>query len=232
MILTKRVICRVSLPDDQTIPVSKERYIRAKERWAEKMKGTSRQVPRSENRLPPGQREVHDFPVLDLGIRPEIPKEQWSLSIRGKVENPVTLDWDAFMALPQFEDTSDFHCVTTWSQFDMKWSGVAFFTLADLVKPTDAATHVFFKCNDDYSTSVTMDVCMDDDVLVAHSWNGEPLSLEHGGPARAVIPKLYAWKSAKFVREIIFIDRPLLGYWETRGYSQTADPWTDDRFSS
>ena len=209
----------------------KDKFIKAKERWALKMKGQWKPAPRSEDRLPPGQREVHNFPVLDLGIHPEVSLDQWSLRIRGKVESPVTLDWASFNRLPQFEDTSDFHCVTTWSQYDMKWGGVAFFTLADLVKPTTAASHVFFKCHDDYSTSVAMEQCMSDDVLIAHRWNGEALTLEHGAPARVVIPKLYAWKSAKFLREIVFIDRPLLGYWETRGYSQTADPWTDDRFS-
>src|SRR6185436_10573041 len=110
-----------------TLIVMKEKYIAAKERWARKMAGQERSTVRSEGRLPPGQRQVHNFPVLDLGIRPDIPLEKWSLRIHGHVEQPVTLDWHQFMALPQFKDTSDFHCVTTWSQFDMQWEGVAFF---------------------------------------------------------------------------------------------------------
>jgi len=108
------------------------------------------------------------------------------------------------MALPQFSDTSDFHCVTTWSQFDMEFSGVAFFTIAELVRPKPSASHVFFKSFDGYSTNNPLDVCMDDDVMIAHTWNGKPISKEHGGPARIIIPKRYAWKGAKFIREITF----------------------------
>jgi len=209
----------------------KESYIAAKERWARKMAGKEKPAVRSENRLPPGQRQVHNFPVLDLGIRPEVKLEDWRLKIGGHVENPVTLDWNQFLALPQFKDTSDFHCVTTWSQFDMEFEGVAFFTLAELVKPKPEATHVFFKSYDGYSTNNPLDVCMDDDVMIAHSWNGKPLTREHGAPARVIIPKRYAWKGAKFIREITFLDRDILGFWEVRGYSNTADPFTDDRFS-
>jgi DMSO/TMAO reductase YedYZ molybdopterin-dependent catalytic subunit len=209
----------------------KAQYIAAKERWARKMAGKEKRVVRSENRLPPGQRQVQDFPVLDLGIHPEIAPDQWQLRIGGQVENPVTLDWAQFRALPQFKDVSDFHCVTTWSQFDMEFEGVAFFTLADLVKPNPSATHVFFKSYDGYSTNNPLAVMLDDDVLIAHSWNGKPLPKEHGGPARVIVPKRYAWKGAKWIREITFLDQDQLGFWELRGYSNTADPWTEDRFS-
>ncbi len=209
----------------------KEAYIAAKERWAAKMAGKSRPAVRSTDRLPPGQKQVHNFPVLDLGIRPEVPLEKWTLKIHGKVENPITLTWPEFLALPQFKDVSDFHCVTTWSQFDMAWEGVAFFTLADLVKPLPEAKHVFFKSYDGYSTNNPLAACLDDDVLIAHKWNGKPLTPDHGGPARVIIPKRYAWKGAKFIREITFLDRDTLGFWELRGYSNTADPWTEDRFA-
>ena len=209
----------------------KDKYIEAKERWARKMAGKDKPVVRSTDRLPPGQRQVHNFPVLDLGIRPDVTLDQWELKIHGHVENPVTLTWPQFMDLPQFNDVSDFHCVTTWSQFDMPWTGVAFFTIADLVKPKDSATHVFFKSYDGYSTNNPIEACLDDDVLIAHSWNGQPLTKEHGGPARVILPKRYAWKGAKFIREITFIDRDILGFWEVRGYSNTADPWREDRFS-
>ena len=208
----------------------KQQYIAAKERWARKMAGLEKPPARSENRLPPGQRLVRNFPVLDLGIQPEIPLDNWELKIRGHVENPVTLTWDQFLALPQFKDVSDFHCVTTWSQFDMEWEGVAFFTIADLVKPKSEATHVFFKSYDGYSTNNPLEACLDDDSLIAHQWNGLPLSKEHGGPARVIIPKRYAWKGAKFIHEIVFLDRDILGFWEVRGYSNTADPWREDRF--
>lgn len=206
-------------------------YIERKERWARKMAGKEPRAVRSEDRLPPGQRQVHNFPVLDLGLRPEVPLEKWQLKIHGHVENPVTLSWNDFKALPRFKDTSDFHCVTTWSQFDMEFEGVAFFTVADLVRPKPSASHVFFKSYDGYSTNNPLAVCMDDDVLIADTWNGKPLSSDHGGPVRVIIPKRYAWKGAKFIREITFLDRDILGYWEVRGYSNQADPWLEQRFS-
>lgn len=209
-----------------------EDYVARKERWARKMAGQEPRAERSGQRLPPGQRQVHNFPVLDLGLQPEVPLEEWRLKIGGHVENPVTLDWKQFTALPRFKDVSDFHCVTTWSQFDMEWEGVAFFTLAELVRPKPTASHVFFKSYDGYSTNNPLDVCMDDDVLIAHTWNGKPLTIEHGGPARVIIPKRYAWKGAKFIREITFLDRDILGYWEVRGYSNHADPWLEQRFSA
>jgi DMSO/TMAO reductase YedYZ molybdopterin-dependent catalytic subunit len=205
--------------------------IAAKTRWATKRAGQAKPVVRATDRLPPGQRLVHNFPVLDLGVHPEIPLDQWTLKIDGLVENPVSLSWKQFLDLPQFSDVSDFHCVTTWSQFDMQFTGVAFFTLADLVRPTAAATHVLFTAYDGYSTNNPLSVCLDDDVLVAHSWQGKPLTKEHGGPARVIIPKRYAWKGAKFIRQITFLDRDAPGFWETRGYSNTADPWAEDRFA-
>ena len=206
-------------------------YVAAKERWAARKAGTARQTERSVERVPPGQKVVTNFPVLDLGIKPEISTSQWRLKIGGQVERPITLDWDAFQALPQITDTSDFHCVTTWSQLDMTFQGVSFLTLADLVQPRSAATHVFFKSYDGYSTNNPLEVCLDEDVLIAHTWNGAPLPAEHGGPARVIIPKRYAWKGAKWIREITFLDRDILGFWELRGYSNTANPWTEDRFS-
>ena len=209
----------------------KDAYIAAKERWARKMAGQAKPSVRSSDRLPPGQRQVHNFPVLDLGLQPDIPLEKWELKIDGLVDHPMTLTWDQFLALPQFKDASDFHCVTTWSQFDMTWEGVAFFTIYDLVKPKADANHVFFKGYDGYSTNNPLAVCMDDDVLIAHRWNGQPLTKAHGGPARFILPKRYAWKGAKFLREIIFLKDDLLGFWEVRGYSNMADPWTEDRFS-
>jgi DMSO/TMAO reductase YedYZ molybdopterin-dependent catalytic subunit len=205
--------------------------IERKERFARKMAGKARPAVRSHDRLPPGQHLTPGFPVLDLGIQPEIPLHEWRLDVGGLVENPKTFTWGEFNSLPQFEDVSDFHCVTTWSKFDVRWSGVAFFTLAEIVRPKPEAKHVLFAGYDNYTTNVRIEDVMDDDVLIASNYDGQPLAREHGGPVRVVIPKLYAWKSAKFVRSIEFIaeDRP--GFWEVRGYSNTADPWTEDRFS-
>ena len=195
----------------------KKKLVASKERWARE--GRLLTGKSGIDRLPPGQRQVTTWPILDLGIRHEVSLDQWELKISGKVENPVTLNWEQFMALPQFEDVSDFHCVTTWSQYDMRFKGVAFFTLAELVKPKPEAAHVYFKSYDGYSTNNALEVCMDDDVMIAHSWNGQPLTKEHGGPARVIIPKRYAWKGAKFIREIIFLDRDLLGRLVKLGYA-------------
>jgi DMSO/TMAO reductase YedYZ molybdopterin-dependent catalytic subunit len=126
---------------------------------------------------------------------------------------------------------SDFHCVTTWSKFDCRWRGVAFFTLVDLIRPKPEVKHVLFTSFDGYSTNARLSDCLDDDVLIATHFDGKPLTREHGGPARVIIPKLYAWKGAKFVRQIEFVAEDRLGFWEVRGYSNTADPWTEDRFS-
>ncbi len=195
------------------------------------MAGKAKPTVRSENRLPPGQHLTPGFPVLDLGIRPEVTTADWRLEITGAVENPQTFTWESFGALPRFEDVSDFHCVTTWSKFDVRWSGVAFFTLAEIVRPKPEAKHLLFTSYDGYTTNVRLDDAMDDDVLIATHYDGQPLTREHGGLARVIIPKLYAWKGAKFVRSIEWSAEDRLGFWEVRGYSNTADPWTEDRFS-
>ncbi|MEN9662200.1 MAG: Sulfoxide reductase catalytic subunit YedY precursor [Verrucomicrobiota bacterium] len=212
--------------------MSKERYIAAKQQWAEKQKSKG-VVPRSQphpERLPPGQTLTEKFPVLDLGVHPTVTDADWSLTLDGLVEQPVTLDWPAFNALPQVTDVSDFHCVTTWSRYDCRWGGVAFTTLYELARPKPEARFVYFTGFDGYSTNVGLASCLDDDVLVATSFDGAPLTLEHGGRARVIIPKLYAWKGSKFVKGITFLADDQPGFWEVRGYSNTADPWTEDRF--
>ncbi len=205
--------------------------IERKERFARKMAGKAKPAVRSENRLPPGQHLTPGFPVLDLGIKPEIPLTDWRLDVGGAVENPKSFTWEEFNALPQFVDVSDFHCVTTWSKFDVRWTGVAFFTLSELVRPKLEAKHVLFGSYDGYTTNVRIEDVMDDDVLIATKYDGKPLPRDHGGPARVIIPKLYAWKGAKFIRSIEFSVEDKLGFWEVRGYSNTADPWSEDRFS-
>jgi DMSO/TMAO reductase YedYZ molybdopterin-dependent catalytic subunit len=213
--------------------MSKERYIAAKQKWAEKQKArgvTARSVASAE-RLPPGQKLTTGFPVLDLGVQPAITPAEWRLKIDGLVAQPRTLDWAEFNALPQVEDTSDFHCVTTWSKYDCRWGGVAFTTLYELVQPAPEARFVYFTSFDGYSTNVALEHCLDDDVLIATSFDGAPVSREHGGLARVIVPKLYAWKGAKFVSGITFLAEDKLGFWEVRGYSNTADPWTEDRYA-
>ncbi len=213
--------------------MSKARYIEAKQKWAEKQKarGVTARTTASQDRLPPGQKLTEGFPVLDLGVQPQIALADWQLTLDGVVAQRVELNWDQFNALPQVEDVSDFHCVTTWSKYDCRWGGVAFTTLYELAQPKPEAQFVYFTSYDGYSTNVPLARCLDEDVLVATSFEGQPLSREHGGPARVIIPKLYAWKGAKFVNGISFLAEDKLGYWEVRGYSNTADPWTEDRYA-
>ncbi len=213
--------------------MSKARYIEAKQKWAEKQKarGVTARPTASGERLPPGQKLTAGFPVLDLGVQPDIPLSEWRLKIDGLVENPTELTWEAFHALPQVEDVSDFHCVTTWSKYDCRWRGLAFTTLYEHVQPKPEARFVYFTSFDGYSTNVPVEKCLDDDVLIATSFDGAPVPREHGGPARVIIPKLYAWKGAKFIRGITFLAEDKLGFWEVRGYSNTADPWTEDRYA-
>jgi len=213
--------------------MSKERYIAAKQAWAAKQvaKGVRPRAEASAERLPPGQKLTMGFPVLDLGIQPDIPLAEWTLQLAGEVENPVTLDWEQFTQLPQVEDVSDFHCVTTWSKYDCRWSGVPFTALYEHSRPKPEAQFVYFTSYDGYSTNVPLAQCLDDDVLIATHFNDEPVSREHGGPARVIIPKLYAWKGAKFVKALHFLTHDKLGFWEIRGYSNSADPWKEERYA-
>src|SRR5688500_6158716 len=176
--------------------MSKERYIAAKQKWAEKQKErcVTARATCSVDRLPPGQKLTDGFPVLDLGVQPEIPLSEWRLKIDGLVDAHTQLSWEQFNALPQVNDVSDFHCVTTWSKYDCRWGGVAFTTLYEIAQPKPEARFVHFTCYDGYTTNVPLDKCLDDDVLVATAFDGSPLTREHGGPARVIIPKLYAWK--------------------------------------
>ncbi len=207
----------------------KEKLVATKQQWAREGRLLTGR-PNAE-RLPPGQRLVRDWPVLDLGIQPHVPLDLWKLSIDGAVENPTVWDWNAFLDAPQSDFVSDIHCVTQWSRYDNRWSGVSAATILDIVKPKAETKHVVFHGHDGYQTNVTLEVFSAPDVLVAHSWEGEPLTREHGGPARIVIPQFYFWKSAKWVRRIEFLaeDRP--GFWEVRGYHNEGDPWKEDRYS-
>ena len=232
---------------DEQPPSEKERRIvearmKLRERFFEKIKASpamSDEKPQGSGavnrhgmpRLPPGQHPTKAWPVLDLGRKPDVPTSQWSLKVDGAVESPLTLNWAAFMSLPQLEDVSDFHCVTTWSLFDSKWAGVQFSTVAALVHPLASATHVMTYASDGYTTNVNLEEAMKDDVLLVHSWNGAPLPREHGGPVRMITPQLYAWKGAKWINRIEFLTANRRGFWEERGYSNTAHPWRDDRYS-
>ncbi|PTL77613.1 sulfite oxidase-like oxidoreductase [Vitiosangium sp. GDMCC 1.1324] len=183
-------------------------------------------------KLPPGQTQTRKWPVLDLGAEFEHPSlEQWELRINGAVEQPVTLSWKDFLALPQHEDTSDFHCVTGWSLMDVRWVGVQLSTLAALARPLPEAGFILAHAYDGYTTNLALEEALKDDVLLVHTYNGQQLPREHGGPVRMITPQLYAWKGAKWIRRIEFLRHDSPGFWERSGYSNTAHPWRDDRYS-
>ena len=212
--------------------LSQSKLIRSKEQWAaDKRLITGRPDLGHVNRLPPGQKEVKTWPVLDLGVQPDVKQENWRLRIGGLVENPLHWTLPEFLALPQQDFVSDIHCVTQWSRFDNHWRGVAVKTLLDLVKPKAEAGHVVFHSYDGYTTNVKLSVFAEANALLAHSWEGQPIPREHGGPVRVVIPDWYFWKSAKWVTriELAAEDRP--GFWEVRGYHNEGDPWKEQRYS-
>ncbi len=183
------------------------------------------------SKLPPGQHETKKWPVLDLGIRPTISTETWSLTLKGHCKYPQTLSWNAFKQLKHIQQTSDFHCVTTWSRFDLHWEGVPFKELVALACPDPKAQFVLCHGYDGYSTNLSLEHATNSDVLLVHQVDNQPLSYEHGGPVRMITPQLYAWKGTKWISAIEFLTEESLGFWELRGYSNTADPWTDDRYS-
>ena len=209
----------------------KDKLIETKQAWARDGRLITGQTATYEQRLPPGQRLVQDWPVLDLGVHPNVPAQKFRLDIDGLVERNVSLSLDEFMALPQTESTSDMHCVTQWSRYDNKWKGVATRTLLDMAVPKPHAKFVIFHAHDGYTTNVRLDQFDQPDCFLVHEWNGKPIERQHGGPVRVLIPRLYLWKSAKWVRriEISAVDKP--GFWEVRGYNNNGDPWLEERYS-
>ena len=181
--------------------------------------------------IPIGQTATVKWPVLDLGYQPSIPLDKWRLTIDGAVDNPVSLSWKDFMALPQTKDTSDFHCVTTWSKLNIHWKGVRLVDLAALAQPKETATHILCYGYDEYTTNVSLEEALKPDVLLVHTVDGQPLPKEHGGPVRMITPQLYAWKGSKWINRIEFLTENKRGFWEERGYSNTAWPWRNDRYS-
>jgi len=189
-----------------------------------------------EGRLPPGQAATIKWPVLHTGDVPRFDPKTWDFRAGGLVESSLELPWEAFLALPRIEVVSDFHCVTKWSTFDNRWEGVPFRAILRRVRPRPQATHVMVlghlgPARYGYTTNVPLADLDRDDVLFALRHNGTALEPEHGGPLRLVVPHLYAWKSAKWVRGLIFMEEDKAGYWERAGYHMYGDPFREQRFS-
>lgn len=189
-------------------------------------------------KLPIGQHEVRNWPVLDLGHQPDIPREAFKLEVGGLVEEPRSFSFDELFALPRIEDTSDFHCVTTWSRYDNDWVGVRVRDVIAECVPKEEARYMVCTGSDrapgttvPYTTNLPLDRALEDDVLLVHTWEGQPLPREHGGPVRMITPKLYAWKGTKWIERIELVAEDEPGFWEVRGYSNSAEPWFNDRYS-
>ncbi|MGB1286915.1 MAG: sulfite oxidase-like oxidoreductase [Aggregatilineales bacterium] len=189
---------------------------------------------RGENRLPPGQSLTQKFPVLTYGPIPKFDPATWDLRVFGEVKEEMRWDWEAFQQLPTVTVTTDIHCVTRWSKFDTTWEGVRFRDFVELFGLTDKAKYVIAHCEYGYTTNVTLENMMDEDVLLAYKYEGQMLAdpdmMEHGGPVRTFVPKYYFWKSAKFLRALEFssVDKP--GFWEKGGYHNEGDPFKEERY--
>jgi len=188
---------------------------------------------KNKSRLPPGQHIVDRFPVLQQGKVAHIDRDKYKLEIAGEIENPKKYSLEELRNLCNTKMSADIHCVTSWSKFDIKWEGISFKTLLDIVNPKESANYAEFLCADGgFTTTVPIDKIKSDNAILALKLEGVSLGDKHGGPVRAVIPNLYFYKSAKWVKKITFLEEDRLGYWEKGGYSNKADPWKEQRYRS
>jgi len=184
------------------------------------------------SRVPPGQYVTSDFPVLSAGPTPHTPLEQWSFTIRDTDGSDLaSWKWKEFVALPQTELTVDIHCVTKWSKLDTRWKGVTFDALMEQAGIEPPASYLMAFSDGGYTTNLPVDDLTDGQALVAWEYDGSALEAEHGGPARLLVPHLYFWKSAKWVRGLSFMEEDEPGFWETHGYHLRGDPWKEERYS-
>jgi len=182
-------------------------------------------------RLPPGQYLVNDFPVLSAGPTPHMPLDRWTFKMEGLVKAPVNWSWDEFLKLPSQEYTVDISCVTKWTKLDTKWRGVPIDTLLQNAQIDASAAYVMAFSDGEYTTNVPLAEMINGQAFVAYEFDGKPLEAEHGGPARLVVPHLYFWKSAKWIRGLRFMEHDQPGFWEALGYNMHGDPWKEERYS-
>ena len=181
--------------------------------------------------MPPGQFVVDKWPVLSYGSTPHTPLEQWDFRLFGLVEKPIRLTYEQFSALPQSQITADFHCVTTWSMLDNTWEGVLAKDVVSLVQHKPQARFVMIHAEEGYTANLSLDDFLHAHVLFAHTHNGQQIDPDHGWPLRLIVPHLYGWKSAKWVRGVEFLSENERGFWEVRGYHIRGNPWTQERYS-
>lgn len=189
--------------------------------------------PGEKPRLPPGQYLTQKFPVLTYGETPHYrDMSKWDFHVVGLVEEELRWAWDDIMAMPKVEITNDIHCVTRWSKYDNVWEGIHIKEVMKHIKLKPEAKYVMVFADPDYTTNIPLDRLVDEDVLLAYKHNGQPLTPEHGGPLRLVLPKLYFWKSAKWIRGFDFMEEDEPGFWENYGYNMHGDPWKEERYGS
>jgi len=189
-----------------------------------------RRQPEAADRLPPGQYLTPGFPVLSAGPTPHTPLERWTFTLDGRVREPVRWSWDDFLKLPSQSFTVDIHCVTKWSKLDTRWEGVSVDTLLEAVDLERDAQFVTAYCDGGYTTNLPLPDLLNGQAFVGYRYDGQPLAPEHGGPARLVVPHLYFWKSAKWVRGLRFMEADKPGFWESLGYHNRGDPWKEERY--
>ncbi|HEY8518078.1 MAG TPA: sulfite oxidase-like oxidoreductase [Candidatus Binatia bacterium] len=187
--------------------------------------------PELAHRVPPGQTLTDKWPVLTYGPTPPFDPATWTFRCFGLVERETSWTWQEFLELPRVRMTSDIHCVTTWSRLDNEWEGVPLRAILDVVKPKPEAKYVMQHAYGGYTTNTTLADLLDDDVVLALKHDGRDLEPDHGGPMRMVIPKLYFWKSAKWLRALEFLDVNPPGFWEENGYHMNGDPWREERYA-
>lgn len=183
-------------------------------------------------RLPPGQIQTQKWPVLHYGQVPDVPAAQWRFRIFGEVEAPFDIGWSDLESLPRDQVLCDIHCVTRWSRFDNVFAGVSVQALLGRARPKSTASHVLVHGEPDFSTNLPLGDLDRPGNLLALTHNGEPLTPEHGGPVRLVVPHLYFWKSAKWVTGFEILDQDQPGFWEQNGYHMRGDPWSEERYGS
>jgi DMSO/TMAO reductase YedYZ molybdopterin-dependent catalytic subunit len=185
---------------------------------------------KKQGRLPPGQSLTTQFPVYTASVTPGFDPKTWDFRVFGEVENPTRWTWEAFLSLPTIQLNTDLHCVTKWSKFDTVWEGVQFKHIAELVGMKDNTRHIIAHCEGGYTTNVPVEDMLRDDVLLTYKFAGKLLEPDHGAPLRTLVPHLYLWKSAKYLRALEFstVDKP--GFWEVRGYHNYGDPFKSERY--
>jgi DMSO/TMAO reductase YedYZ molybdopterin-dependent catalytic subunit len=183
------------------------------------------------SRLPPGQSPTLKWPVLSVGPTPTVGRDRWILSVDGAVEQPFVLNWQQLLDQPQTDWTGDIHCVTRWSKFAMNWRGVSVRDLIERARPRRQASHLMAHCYGGYTTNLPLSDVLEHPALIAHQAEGAPLEPDHGGPARLLVPHLYLWKSAKWIKRLELLEGDQLGFWEENGYHHRGDPWREERYS-